>query len=199
MKKSLLLLTLVLITSINCFGQTGIFERSKEGEFTFEHAHLSGVVPDDIEEEVALSLQLKLIRSEPKLKFFIARYNNRNTCNYILINGYRINIVDIIGFTITTPSGSIICKDFNNKQKGDVMRDEFLEEHTYNELNLKLSQTDLKILRNLPNSGFKLEMLVNHYNNSFQSIELKPNNLTKVSAILSNSVRQLEILKDLNL
>lgn len=197
--KKFLLLILVLITSINCFGQTGEFERDEKGKITFEYSILYGIVPKEIEEEVILAFYLELVGGDSKLEFSVSRFNNMNMSNYILVDGYRLNIVDIVGFIITTPNGSIICKDFNNKRKGDRMRDSQLEESTYNFLSVKLSPMDLKILRDLPKSGFKLEMLINHYNNNFQSIELKPNNLTKVSAILSNSARQLEILKDLNL
>lgn len=104
--------------------------------------------------------------------------------------------MDIVGFTIVTPNGSIKCEDFNNKQKGFDTGDG--RGKTYNFLTARLSQNDLSILKNLPRSGFKLELLVNQENN-IQSIEIKPYNPEKVSAILSNSARQLEILKDLNL
>lgn len=202
--KKFLLLTLVLIASINCFGQTGEFERNEDGNIKFEYSFLFGVVPESIESEVIISLRLELMKGgEPSLICYISRAvdssTSKSTSSYVPIDGYKINLVDIVGFELTTPNGSIKCS--RNVDKGSLVDSESEERRyvTFNSLSVRLSQADLKLLRGLPKSGFKLELLINHYNNNFQSIELKPNNLTKVSAILSNSARQLEILKDLNL
>lgn len=201
MKKSLLL-TLVLFMSINCFGQIGGFERSKEGKFTFQSTFLRGVVPNYLEDGINLSFNLELIGKDPSLVFYVSRrVDDMRVSKFILVNNYMINIVDIAGFKIITSNGSIQCRNLDNKDKGDFVDDfsEKTEYYTYNELRLKLSPVDLKILRDLPKSGFKLEMLINHYNNNIQSIMIEVKNSIEVSAILSNSARQLEILKELDL
>ena len=196
--KKFLLLTLVLIASINCFGQTGEFQRDKNGSFTFEYSLLYGFVQQSMEREVIMSLSLGLKSySPPSLLLSVVRFNNSKQSGYFQVDdGQVIEILDIVGFTIVTPNGSIKCEDFNNMLKGFDTCDG--RGKTYNFLTARLSQNDLSILKNLPRSGFKLELLVNQENN-IQSIEIKPYNPEKVSAILSNSARQLEILKDLNL
>lgn len=202
--KKILLLTLVLIASISCFGQTGEFERDEDGNIKFESSFLFGVVPESVGSEVIMSLGLELMKgSEPRLICYIHRAvdssTSKSTSNYIPIDGYKINILDIVGFKLTTSNGSIQCS--RNVDKGSLVDSESEERRyiTFNKLHTRLSQTDLKILRGLPKSGFKLELLINHYNDNFQSIEVNPDNLANISAILSNSARQLEILKDLNL